>query len=399
MRLDLLLDREPFDQIFVHTLREFLQDSLGWSGSITWESPDVGTTADSMLANGKLNVIYPRGINRELLRPFTREFAYHPSLIRRILQTLYVRFATLPVLDQFLSAAVVKIQPWPLELDDWCIIPGNHTLRIVDLKHDVCHVVLKHEFSRQFLSNEIDIRKKYPFLPTARFGGAAVSGGWFQEERISGLPLNRLPSHTQRDLAWDDARAAMSRLYAETSQRSNFSEWVSEVHSQCNVEIQNLPSVYDADDIKQLVRCCNTLVEAANHNGEHMVTVLTHGDFQPANILSVDGGGTTYIIDWEYSGRRACFYDALVCLLQTRSPLGLAERVRQFSDGEFDQKDWSWCFEPEDARELSKGEIALFLLEDLLVRLQEQRVPDLRRKSEGLIQLVSEIERVRLLSA
>jgi hypothetical protein len=38
--------------------------------------------------------------------------------------------------------------------------------------------------------------------------------------------------------------------------------------------------------------------------------------------------------------------------------------------------------------------VAIFLLEDLLVRLQEQQIPGLKKKSDGLMQFLVEVEQM-----
>ena len=58
-------------------------------------------------------------------------------------------------------------------------------------------------------------------------------------------------------------------------------------------------------------------------------TAQSHGDFQPANILipTVSDQRNVYLIDWEYTDKRCRWYDAMVFVLNSRSPIGLAGRV------------------------------------------------------------------------
>ena len=96
MRLDLLLTREPFDEIFVRTFGGYLSDRFGWKGAIEWHS-GYSSTKNSLLVNSKLNLIYSRNIDNYRLRKLASEYTYHTNTIRRLLQWLYVRYAvTLP---------------------------------------------------------------------------------------------------------------------------------------------------------------------------------------------------------------------------------------------------------------------------------------------------------------
>jgi len=73
---------------------------------------------------------------------------------------------------------------------------------------------------------------------------------------------------------------------------------------------------------KRWVENVMTLTEHVQHIlptvGGQILTALTHGDFQPGNIL-VDGD-RVWLIDWEYSARRQVGYDALVYALCSRFP-------------------------------------------------------------------------------
>ena len=53
---------------------------------------------------------------------------------------------------------------------------------------------------------------------------------------------------------------------------------------------------------------------------------------------------------------------------------------------------WSWCFGDTTRVELHRWMMALFLLEDLLVKLEELKIADLIAKSDGLNTWLSEVE-------
>ena len=124
-------------------------------------------------------------------------------------------------------------------------------------------------------------------------------------------------------------------------------------------------------------------------------TVITHGDFQGANILADadDKSDRIHIIDWEYTGRRFHLYDALVFSAGSRFPAGLGGRLHSLLADHGNLPDWRWCIhEIGHPKKLERWMIVDFLLEDLLVRLKEQSIPGLKVKSEGLMQFITEVQ-------
>ena len=57
------------------------------------------------------------------------------------------------------------------------------------------------------------------------------------------------------------------------------------------------------------------------------------------------------------------------------------------------QKSWQWCFGTKNNRyKLLNWMVAIFLLEDLLVRLQELMIPTLKKSDNGLNIWLIEVE-------
>ena len=84
MRLDLLLKRENFAQIFEQSFTKYLLDVLGVVAVVNWRG---GSKSDaSLLANHKLNIIYSKSIDRVKLKSIVSEYAYHPNILRCFLQ-------------------------------------------------------------------------------------------------------------------------------------------------------------------------------------------------------------------------------------------------------------------------------------------------------------------------
>ena len=128
--------------------------------------------------------------------------------------------------------------------------------------------------------------------------------------------------------------------------------------------------------------------------GDRLLTALTHGDFQPGNML-VDGN-KVWLIDWEYSGRRQVGYDALVYALRSRFPDGLAARMGQMLDGSgaMESLPLSLGLDWQDAAH-RRAHLWLFLLEELALHLAENANPRFNRLSEGLATLQQEITDIK----
>jgi hypothetical protein len=390
VRLDLLLEREPFVENFQATLEEYLSSVHGWDGVVRWVT-GAGGSGQRLLVNKKLNVIYPAGLDRRWVRLMTAEFAYHPRLLRRMLQTVYTRWAVSPPFDRLISDAHVNICPRTEVLDNCCIIPGNHSLRLVDFASDSCVVIRKQGFSSAFMEAEIALRRSPGSLPVPQLLAADPQAGWYEEERVTGLPWNRLADPVLKERAFALAHAALDQHHNESAEESSYEAWLARKSAALADAMAALPGVYGEAQKGTIQELIDQLMgQAARGSGNGVTTCMSHGDFQPANILVKAGDGPTiYLIDWEYADRRICYYDALVFALEARFPGGLGARVEallNYGRGRRLLAGWSLFGEDFDRRQ-----IALFLLEDLLLKLEELAIPGLKRQSASLDKFLQEV--------
>ncbi len=391
MRLDLLMHRERFDDVFIKTLSGYLKQNFNWNGKIQWKKFTLLTSLDrKFIVNDKLNVIYHTDLKREKLSALTAEFAYHPKFIRNLLQNLYVEFATTTLFERFTSSAIISIDDYPKEIENWCIIPGNHSVRIIDLDKDICIVILKDGFNKNFIVNEINIRRQYPYLPIPKIIESDVDLLWYIEERIIALPWNRISSDTIKKESLLDTQMYMSKLYKDSYKSIECSQYLHGLTKSLNNAIDKLPTVFLEDDKNKIVSIYNKLLNIIQE--KNIDTVLSHGDFQPANIMiDTDDNNKIFIIDWEYSKQKFFLYDALVFASEARMTIGLSHRLRELNENKID-----WAYNSLDIEKvpLTFWMISLFLVEDLIVRLEELQIPKLKHKSESLEQFFLEIEQM-----
>jgi hypothetical protein len=399
MRIDLLLAREAFPDVFSQTIGAYLRQRFGWSGQIQWRfGRRYGS--ETMLVNEKLNVIFPSSVQTSQMRGLAAEYSYHPNPVRRVLQTLYTRYAVARPLRRALSCATILIDPWPAALQDCCILAGNHSIRIVDFARDECVVICKQGFRKNYLYASIALRMQYPDLPSPRVLDANIAEGWYREKRVFALPLNRVADGRRVERALTDAHMAMARLYDQTKQDIPTCDWLASKLEDIRQALEQLPFIYGQDVHERVMGIANSLANAMHRlttTNSKMPIAMTHGDFQPANILIPNGiaSDSVYLIDWEYSAARCRWYDALVHELRSRFPRGLAHRVRNWIRNGSVPGSLFWCCAASTNQFTSEEIAASFLLEDLLFRIADTTIPGLLCQSTGYLSFLDEVEQLK----
>lgn len=400
MRLDMLLARERFTEVLSTTLSNYLRHRFGWEGEITWGNSSV--SARDLLINAKLNLIFPASFDTDALRQLAAEYSFHPNWVRRTIQRAYVRYTVARPFRRIFSSAHIKVLPWPEEVSNWCILPGNHSIRIVDIFHDECIVLAKVGFNQKLMESLVRLRYEFPDLPSPRLLEANLQEGWYREQRIRGLPLNRICDLGDAMKTLLTARSAMAKLYRQTLKQEPVNKWLSDRLLQVNSLVEKLPPIYSAESREEVVNYANWLkknivFQFHDSDGVNILTAQTHGDFQPANILmpKTEVGESLYLIDWEYSTRRCVWYDALVFDLQSRFPVGLASRIRVWLNNVAKQRETlAWC-EGEAAGWTSQSYVWAFLLDDLLLRLTDTTIPGLRTVDAGFTSFMHELSQLK----
>lgn len=394
MRLDLLLAREPFPTVLATTLSGYLGARTSWQGRVDWIEGGGGGPA--LRVHPKLNLIFSPTCPVAPLRELAAEYAYHPQTWRRVLQSAYVRYAVIRPLSGVLARARVQLEPFPEALAECCILGGNQALRIVDLVRDTSVVIRKRGYRRAFLDTAVGLRRAYPHLPGPRLLDWDLTQGWYLEERMRGLPLNRVSAPDRVAQALSAARGALVTLYEGTIRDESRADWMAERLGRIRAECQVLPSVYSPAVRREILALAETLVNRIGQGPEASApipTVISHGDFQPGNIIvpTQSDAGPVYVIDWEYAARRCCWYDAVVYALASRFPRDLANRVRDFwRDPSASAAALAWCGAGGGGQAALINRTLVFLLEDLLLRIEETAIPDLRQPGAGFLQFLKE---------
>jgi hypothetical protein len=226
----------------------------------------------------------------------------------------------------------------------------------------------------------------------------AQDGTWFSERYLVGVLINRLADLPTAGRAAIDAASALTCLITQTRMEELLADYVTRLHRQIQALLRQNHLLPESRR-RNLWERTNTLVSQINDlrstGGGRITTALTHGDFQPANILANDKGA--WLIDWEYSARRQAGYDALVFMLGSRFPGNLADRLQRFvvwgPDATAPLTHLVWPgvdWQHADNRRLNG---TLFLLEELALHLVENANSNFGRLGEGLTILAREIGR------
>lgn len=402
MRISLLQQREPFGSILEQTLSSFIEETLHQSSTVRWHEHQRQAHAQSQgeqlwLCNIYLNAIFVPAADRRIFAPIRHEFARSTSAWRRQPQRAYVSLALSHMGAPRMAQASVSITPGLPGAEQLLIIPGNHKIRILDYKTRTVYVILKSGFAPEFIRQEIETRRlaEHFGLPVPALEYVSQDGAWFKERYVSGTPVNRLADQAVAHKAVKDAGAAVGVLVNATLCEELLDEYV-ERTAGCARSLIAANQLLTAEQRQSLLQSVDRLVAQIAvlrpATGGRIFTATTHGDFQPANILLNHDG--TWLIDWEYSARRQSGYDALVFALGARAMDGLAQRIQTLLRADTDEP-WqllnTWPSLSWHSRPVRYVYLTLFLLEELVLHLQENANSLFRRPGQGLLSLEREL--------
>jgi hypothetical protein len=382
MRISVLQQREPFGNILESTLTTFVREVLGCSSVVHWyerwgATRQTNPQEQLWLCNIYLNAIFVPTANQSIFDPIRREFARSVVAWRRPLQRAYVALALSRLGAAHLAQSGMSLTPGLPCAEQLLIVPGNHKIRVLDYHTRTVYGILKSGFAPEFVRREIETRRLAGELglPVPALDHVSPDGSWFKERYVSGTPLNRLAEPVLARCAVKDAAAAMSVLLNRTLCEQPLDEYTEGLAARARslISASALLSVMQKQSLFQSInRLLKVLSVEGPSIGGRVNTAMTHGDFQPANILLNRDG--VWLIDWEYSARRQAGYDALVFALGARSVDGLAQRIQTLLHNTVDVpfgllSNWPGVeWQRPAARQVY---LWLFLLEELVLHLEE----------------------------
>jgi hypothetical protein len=391
MRISLLLQREPFPEILERTLSVFCSEYFDQDLSVRWyakrsQKPhkEIGQV---WLCNPYLNAIFISGTNQTAIQPVINEYSRSPIWWRRPFQKIYVLMASHIATKSLLASYFILVSPPIKEPERYVILGGNHHIRLIDSKDSQCFVISKAGFSRDMIARDIETRQQHAFLPAPQIGDFDKDYTWYKEAFITGTPVNRLRSSERADSALKSVSTSLKTLYEKTSENIPLNHYEKRLTGKIEVAVSSNKNLSDRNK-RDMISITENLSKILSKYGEEDVaTVQSHGDFQPANIL-VDGD-KTWLIDWEYTQRRQNAYDSLVFSLRSRFPERFDRQVEKALEGSLNIIN-SESFVNWAGKANRKKSLALFLLEEIDLRLMEISSPMIHTVDNGFFTFVDQ---------
>jgi hypothetical protein len=406
MRISLLLQREPFGHILEKTLAAFLHARTGAPHTVSWygRRTDLKTLRlhdrQAWLGNIYLNAIFVPEVAPSVLAPVYREFSHSETWWKRPAQRAYCALSVQPWTASWFAQAGMIISPSVTNAEHLLIVGGNHKIRIFDESAGKAYGILKAGSSPCFFQQEVLMRRQaaacgVPVLPLTEF---AADGTWFSEPLLHATPANRLQDKRLAREATMAILDALRILLEKTGREENVTDYADGLVERAR-RLTTTSVVLGAEQQRAVLRLIEGLAGWIHtlqaHASNRLLLAITHGDLQPGNIL-VDSSGAGWLIDWEYAACRQAGHDVIAHSLRPRFPERLAERLAvAWQAGSllesFAVADWPglpWSDAP--ARRLH---LMLFLLEELVVQLQENANPLFFRPGRGLLLLLGEVAR------
>lgn len=408
MKISLLLEREPFSSIFEETMSSFFSNYFSQDYKVKWYKSDSDTKVTALKDNTQiwkcnpfLNAIFVPGAEEKIFEPIVREFGYTSVWWRKPFQYVYVKTATHELWGKYLAKIKIKVSPIVPDAKDLLIIGGNHKLRLLDYKRKKCFIILKKGFDSNFYERELNARRlvcnlKLPVPSILEEVSSKV--GWYTEEYVVGTPINRLKESKRSRFVLGECIKALQILAEHSREEIEAENYIEKLSQSIKLNIISNHLLREKERVKlldYLDKTRNLIVELSRNCIKKIDTVIAHGDFQPANVIMNDN--FYWIIDWEYSCRRQAGYDGLVYLLKSRFPCGIAKRLKSLLKNDRIWTEPILCKWPDGGKiDLQRKRLilAIFLLEELSLRIEENSNPMFKKLGSGFYDFINELPKV-----
>ncbi len=397
MRISLLIKREPFGDVISATLSRFFSERFGFYCSVKWQARNWGqngrTGHQTWFCNPFVNAIFHPDVRQDAFEPVVNEFSTSTRKWLTPIQRAYVGAASRKPLHKWLASYQLIISPAIPNPDRYMIVGGNHHIRMLDVAKKQCYVICKNGFDKNLLKQDAQIRSSHSFLPSPKICESDLDAGWYCEELIFGTPINRITERKQISAALETAKSALEKLYEKTSQSILLGTYFNELRQRIYLGLETIEILSSAEKQKiiELINGSERLL--GPQRKMDIITVQSHGDFQPANILAAKE--LSWLIDWEYTRRRQADYDGLVYALYARFPGGLCVRMKNALALDLKKENPLSRNELSEWGDKSKRKVILliFLMEELELRLIEHSSPMIRTVNMAFMTFIKEAEK------
>lgn len=376
MRVSLLLAREDFGRILEDTLSAHWHERFGREFKVCWGRPQTGPTVAVQQWHGNkyLNFFATDIAPNACMRFIRREYGRSVGLLRRPLQSAYVRLGTTALTRRALSQVAFTVTPPSPDGGKCILMGGNHRLRFLEPEQNTFRVVLKRGAARDYVSNEIAFRRSVPSSIIPRLMDVSATGNWFSEEFVQARGITR--SHPDRGRAVQ--KEAIRRMIGEIVEPAIRYAPLFEVAAQraqtIGEKLEGTPRLSPRcrAEVGQLTAELMAIVNEREWGRCSTGISWSHGDFQLGNMM--DGDDCVWVVDWENVGWRSTGYDPLTLVLQSRRAGQLPRQLERMLIDERHpahaiMKTWPGIEWGPKTRPVY---VALWLLEEVIFHLKEK---------------------------
>lgn len=371
--------REDYDRHLIATVQNAIDigNRMGWNdGADTVSSND----AISWFEHPVFGTYSTHELSSQVREFLCTNFCRTPNLLRKLVQMpAAIALTRSPIFQRALEPAF-DTSPTPHPNDSYWL-PGNHRFRYFDFARRRVYVFPKANFSTEGIDREIDFREKYAsqYHWIAPICQGLPRDHAFSEDLQYAVPLNRMPSRAQ-DALMPHIFRALDQLHAIDAHALSPSEYIAIKTQQLDRAKEAFADAFKGASFALLDRHLPDVIKSI-HRCHEIPMAMSHGDFQPGNILvdiqnlgaknalyskikaffasnakhaeSSDAKSPFVFIDWEDVAMRSTLYDDMTFAYKTRSPRHLAKRLtdpaplrdRLPSSIDFDAARSIWFFE------------------------------------------------------
>lgn len=244
-----------------------------------------------------------------------------------------------PPFERYATTALLTLTHPPDFLSDWVFIPCGNYIRAIDFRRNLSIVFHKQGRDISRTLDDAKIRQQFPFLHAPAIHRINAEQGWYEEERITGIPLSRMANGPDKTAHLQKLIANLGMLYAETRQDVTIESYVDTLTGNLDLLLSNAGAQLAPDVIAQIrTLIAHAAARLARYRKGTVTLVQSRGDFGLGNLIA--GSGKSWIIDREYTACRSILFDCLFLSVKTRGTTGLANCLIAARNGTWTTDIW-----------------------------------------------------------
>lgn len=351
-----MIKRENFYSILINTLNQhYKEDDLCFTMS---NDHHIGTV---LCVYNKLNAIISTDPSKEVIRYLKNEYSLNAFIIKRIAVNFYTEACFKS--KGFFSKKIKLSTKHNISYDstNLMIFPCNKKIRVFNFLSKTVDVLLKDNFPRSAMINEIKARNAHNSVhikPILEYGDK-----WYREEIINGVPLARITNPEKYHCFKKKAFDALVSIRKNHSLKKNVQLYINDLFQSIG-KLMQITLIGKQMIIQRIYMIISILKNELSEFDSEITMNLSHGDFHHGNIWIENETSKIILIDWEAYDQRSEWYDLFVLYGGLRETEGLKRFLKK-----------NTSFPTELARLVDRNKFHhicfLVLIEDLFFRLND----------------------------